>query len=99
MSKRASEQAFGGSDDWSAVAEVTVSGLEIRLVDLVTHPQVEAFKSKREARERIVAGAVKLNGEPVTDPNFTVTPDQMGESGLRLQAGKKCRYRVLLAPT
>ena len=90
MSRRASEQAFGGSDDWSAVPEVALPDPEIRLVDLVTHSEVGAFKSKREARERIAAGAVKLNGEPVTDPNFAVTQD------VRLQAGKKCRFRVTL---
>ncbi|WAS99473.1 tyrosine--tRNA ligase [Nannocystis punicea] len=94
-SKRASEQAFGSSEDWSAVPLVTVPGPEIRLVDLVTHPEIEAFKSKREARERIAAGAVKLNGEPVTDPAHLLTPDLVGDQGLRLQAGKKCRFRVV----
>ncbi|MBZ5710331.1 tyrosine--tRNA ligase [Nannocystis pusilla] len=95
-SKRASEQAFGSSDDWSAVPLVTVPGPEIRLVDLVTHPEIEAFKSKREARERIAAGAVKLNGEPVTDPAHLVTAAEIGEQGLRLQSGKKCRFRIAL---
>lgn len=95
--RRASEQAFGNSDDWSAVPAVTLAAAEIKLVDLVTHPEVEAFKSKREARERIAAGAVKLNGEPVTDPNRAIGPQDCGETGLRLQAGKKCRYRVTLS--
>ncbi|PCC75160.1 tyrosyl-tRNA synthetase [Nannocystis exedens] len=95
QAKQASEQAFGSSDDWSAVPLVTVPGPEIRLVDLVTHPDIEAFKSKREARERIGAGAVRLNGEPVNDPAHLVTADQLGDQGLRLQAGKKCRFRVV----
>ncbi|HEY8377884.1 MAG TPA: tyrosine--tRNA ligase, partial [Nannocystis sp.] len=97
MAKRASEQAFGASDDWSAVPEVRVPGPELKLVDLVTHPGVDAFKSKREARERILAGAVKLNGQAVTDPNHLVTAAQCGDQGLRLQAGKKTRFRVVLA--
>jgi tyrosyl-tRNA synthetase len=93
MAKRASEQAFGNSEDWSAVPQVALAAAEIRLVDLVTDPAIEAFKSKREARDRIAAGAVKLNGEPVTDPNHLVR----AEAGdIRLQAGKKCRYRVAL---
>lgn len=96
MSKRASEQAFGSSDDWSAVPAVPLPGPELRLVDLVTDPAIEAFKSKREARERIAAGAVKLNGQPVTDPNHLVTREQVGDQGLRLQAGKKTRFRVTL---
>lgn len=97
QAKQASEQAFGSSEDWSAVPLVAVAAAEIRLVDLVTHPEIEAFKSKREARERISAGAVKLNGEPVTDPAHLVTRDQVGEQGLRLQSGKKCRFRITLA--
>jgi tyrosyl-tRNA synthetase len=97
QSKQASEQAYGSSDDWSAVPLVAVQLPEIRLVDLVTHPEIEAFKSKREARERITAGAVKLNGEPVTDPAHLVTPAQVGEQGLRLQSGRKCRFRVTLS--
>ncbi|MDC0673143.1 tyrosine--tRNA ligase [Nannocystis radixulma] len=96
QARQASEQAFGSSDDWSAVPLVTVPGPEVRLVDLVTHPDIEAFKSKREARERIAAGAVKLNGEPVTDPAHLVTAAQIGEQGLRLQSGKKCRFRITL---
>ena len=97
QARQASEQAFGSSEDWSAVPLVAVAAAEIRLVDLVTHPEIEAFKSKREARERIGAGAVKLNGEPVTDPAHLVTRDQVGEQGLRLQSGKKCRFRITLA--
>src|SRR5690606_16239041 len=96
MAKKASEQAFGCSDDWSAVPLVAVQGPELRLVDLVTHPEIEAFKSKREARDRIAAGAVKLNGEPVTDPARLVTAADVGDQGLRLQAGKKVRFRVTL---
>lgn len=93
MAKKASEQAFGNSEDWSAVPQVTLAVAEIRLVDLVTDPAVEAFKSKREARDRIAAGAVKLNGEPITDPNHLVR----AEAGdIRLQAGKKCRFRIAL---
>ncbi|MCY0993237.1 tyrosine--tRNA ligase [Nannocystis sp. ILAH1] len=97
QARQASEQAFGSSEDWSAVPLVTVPGPEIRLVDLVTHPEIEAFKSKREARERIAAGAVKLNGEPVTDPAHLVIAAQTGDQGLRLQSGKKCRFRVTFA--
>ena len=98
MARRASEQAFGNSEDWSAVPLVTLAGPEIKLVDLVTHPEIDAFKSKREARERIAAGAVKLNGEPVTDANHLVVATMCGDHGLRLQAGKKCRFRVALGP-
>ncbi|HRI10150.1 MAG TPA: tyrosine--tRNA ligase, partial [Nannocystaceae bacterium] len=93
--EEASRQAFGGGEDWSAVPLVAVPAASIKLVDLVVDPAIEAFKSKREARQRIEDGAVKLNGEPVTDPNLQVT---LGDEPVRLQAGKKIRLRVIAAP-
>jgi len=86
----ASKQAFGGGGDWSAVPCVTITGA-LRLVDLVTHPEVAAFKSKREARQRIEGGAVKIDGEACTDPKA-----MYGEGGgsINLQAGKKVRLRI-----
>jgi tyrosyl-tRNA synthetase len=95
--RRASEQAFGGGDDWSAVPSLRLDVAEIKLVDLVTHPEVEAFKSKREARQRIEQGAIKLNGEPCTDAARTLTAADCEGGFLRLQAGKKTRVRVGLA--
>lgn len=96
MAQRASEQAFGSSEDWSAVPAVTLAALEVRLIDLVTSPEIDAFKSKREARERIAAGAVRLAGEPCTDPSRALTLAECQEPGMRLQAGKKSRFRVIL---
>jgi len=90
----AARQAFGGGDDWSAVPELDLVDPEIKLIDLVTHPELLAFKSKREARQRIEQGAVKLNGEPCVDPNRVLGPADCGGAYLRLQAGKKTRVRV-----
>ncbi|MEZ4454708.1 MAG: tyrosine--tRNA ligase [Nannocystaceae bacterium] len=91
---KASRQAFGGGEDWSAVPLVTVATGAIKLVDLVVHPEIEAFKSKREARQRIEGGAVKLNGDVVTDPSAMLEP---GDEPVRLQSGKKTRLRVVIA--
>lgn len=93
----ASRQAFGGGDDWSAVSCVTVPGPEIKLIDLVVHEDLAAFRSKRDARQRIESGAVKLDGEPCTDPNYVIAAADCGETGLRLQAGKRTRFRVVLS--
>lgn len=90
----AARQAFGGGDDWSAVSEHHLDVAEIKLVDLVTLPAIEAFKSKREARQRIEQGAVKLSGEPVVDPNHLLRAVDFTGDYLRLQAGKKTRIRV-----
>lgn len=94
----ASRQAYGGSTDWSAVPAVTAPTSPIRLVDLVTGAPLEVFPSKRRARQRIEAGAVKVNGVPCTDPNALLTHEMAGAQGVRLQAGKKARYRVLVPP-
>ena len=67
----------------------------IKLVDLVTHDAVKAFSSKRQARQRIESGAVRINGELHSDPNEELDPTRFPAEGLRLQAGKRCRYRVL----
>lgn len=94
----AARQAFGGGDDWSAVPELDLVVAEIKLIDLVTHPELLAFKSKREARQRIEQGAVKINGEPCIDPGRVLGPADCGGAYLRLQAGKKTRVRVTLLP-
>lgn len=95
--QRASQQAFGGGDDWSAVPSLALSATEIKLVDLATHEALDTFKSKREARQRIEQGAVKINGEPCVDPNRLLTVADCPDGFLRLQAGKKTRFRVSLA--
>ena len=92
----AAVQAFGGGDDWSAVPAVTVSGAPIKLIDLVTDDAIKAFSSKRQARQRIEGGAVKIDGEAHKDPNEELASDAFAGDGLKLQAGKKCRFRVLL---
>jgi tyrosyl-tRNA synthetase len=91
QARSAAKQAFGGGDDWSAVPEVSIAATTMKLVDLVVHPSIAAFKSKREARERIEGGGVKLDGVAITAPDHFV-----GTGVVRLQAGKKLRLRVTL---
>ncbi len=96
QAQRAAQQAFGGGDDWSAVPAVSVDAAPIKLVDLVTHEAVGAFPSKRQARQRIESGAVKIDGQPRTDPNEELQLADFPSEGLRLQAGKRCRFRVMV---
>jgi tyrosyl-tRNA synthetase len=92
----ASKQAFGSGGDWSAVPCLEIEGDELKLLDLLVHESVGAFKSKREARQRVEGGAVKIGGAAQRDPNHLVRREDCGDDGLRLQAGKKHRYRVML---
>lgn len=94
QSRQASRQAFGSGGDWSAVPCVEIDEPSIKLVDLVVRPDIAAFKSKREARQRIEDGAVKLNGDASLDPNLSIDLPDQSRPELRLQAGKKRRFRV-----
>ncbi len=96
QARTAAVQAFGGSEDWSAVPAVTVPPEPIKLLDLVVHDEIKAFSSKRQARQRIESGAVKIDGTAQLDPGHEFAPADFPEEGLRLQAGKKCRFRVLM---
>ncbi len=96
QARKASAQAFGQGEDWSALPCIEIAVAEISLVDLVVHEAVAGFKSKRDARERIKAGAVKIAGEPVTDPGMMLSATASGDEGLRLQIGPKKRLRVRL---
>ena len=96
--QQAAMQAFGGGGDWSAVPCVVLEEARIKLVDLVVLEAVAAFKSKREARQRIEGGAVKLDGEPALDPNLEIDLSDSTRPELRLQAGKRRRFRVRYDP-
>ncbi len=67
------ERRFGrkrGTLDLKAVArrEVIIKGGKVWIVDLLRN--VELVKSGGEARRKIKAGAVRIDGEKVTDPDF-----------------------------
>ena len=81
-------------NDWSAVPEHRLESAQLSVVDLVTLPGVDGFKSRREAKQRIEQGAVKINGEPCLDPGRLLTAGDCDGDYLRLQAGKKTRVRV-----
>lgn len=96
QAKRGAVQAFGSGEDWSALPRIDLPLASISLLDLVVHDAIAGFKSKRDARERIKSGAVKLDGEPATDPGETLDAARCGDEGLRVQIGPKKRLRVRL---
>jgi tyrosyl-tRNA synthetase len=94
--KDGAAQAFGGGDDWSAIAQLVIPHASIKVVDLVVDPNVGAFPSKRQARERIEGGAVKIDGTACKDPEHVLSADDFPDRTFRLQAGKKLRLRIVL---
>ena len=95
--RRGAAQAFGRGEDWSALPLIELPVASINLLDLVVHEQIGGFKSKRDARERIKSGAVKLDGEPASDPAELIDAGRCGPEGLRVQIGPKKRLRVRLS--
>ena len=93
--RAAAKQAFGSGDDWSAVPEVAIPASAIKLVDLVVDERIKAFPSKRQAKERIAGGGVRIDGEVVRDPERELKASDFADATLRLQAGKKTRLRVI----
>lgn len=94
--RKGARQAFGSGEDWSALPCVEIAVDELPLLELVVHEDIKGFKSKRDARTRIESGAVKIDGEPVTETGEVIKAEQCGEDGLRLQIGRKKRFRVKL---
>lgn len=94
--RKAAEQAFGTGEDWSALPLIEIAEPELKLIDLVVHDAVKGFKSKREARERILGGAVRINGDVIPEPAEPITAERCGAEGLRLQIGRKKRLRIKL---
>jgi len=93
----ASQQAFGGGEDWSAVPAIEFDVAEIALVDLAVDTRIGAFTSKRQARQRIESGAVRIDGEPLSDANHLLRAGAFPDRSFRFQAGKRCRFRIVLA--
>ena len=96
QAEKASKQAYGPGDDWSAVPLITIPIVEIKLVDLLVHEQVLAFKSKREARTRIEGKAVRIDDALCTDPGRVLRSGELDAHGVRVKAGKR-RFRICLA--
>jgi tyrosyl-tRNA synthetase len=94
--QQAAQQAFGGSEDWSAVSAVQIPLDAVKLLDLVVDEPIKAFGSKRQAKQRIESGAVRVDGEIRKDPYQELRGEDFTDRTLRLQAGKKCRFRVVL---
>jgi tyrosyl-tRNA synthetase len=96
QARKGAEQAFGSGEDWSALPLVELAEPELKLLDLVVHDEVKGFKSKRDARERIKSGAVRIDGKIANDPSESITADRCGGEGLRVQIGPKRRLRIKL---
>src|SRR5699024_1726151 len=75
-------QAFHG------VPNEEISNEEINLVDLLIATKVD--KSKRQAREDIQNGAIRINGERLTDTTIMIDPkDSFDGKYIVIRRGKK----------
>ncbi|MEZ6028963.1 MAG: tyrosine--tRNA ligase [Hyphomonadaceae bacterium] len=93
----AAEAVFKGGGTSEGMPTVEVE----RATLAAGYPVVDALlaaglvDSKGDARRQIAGNAVKLNGEPVTDPAFAVTEAALdAEGAARLSVGKKRHARL-----
>lgn len=78
------QDAFRGIDEFKVTED-------LKLVDLLV--QVGVCSSKREAREFITNGSISLNGNKITDLDFTVSKDKLiEEKYIVIRRGKKKYY-------
>ena len=76
------EQAFAGTPS------VTVSANEANIIDWLVDTKIEP--SKRQAREDVKNGAIRINGAKVTDENATINPaDHFDGKYVIVRRGKK----------
>ena len=52
-------------------------------------------KSRAEARRLIVGGGVRVNGERVQDPDYVLSPRDLGTEGAVVRVGKKRAARLV----
>ena len=78
------QDAFRGIDEFKVTED-------LKLVDSLV--QVGVCSSKREAREFITNGSISLNGNKITDLDFTVSKDKLiEEKYIVIRRGKKKYY-------
>jgi tyrosyl-tRNA synthetase len=93
------ERRFGakrGTLDLEGVKrnEVLLDGHKVWIVDLLR--KVDLVKSGGEARRKIREGAVRINGEKITDPNFEMLLESVTEVLVKL--GREFRKVILRPP-
>lgn len=100
--RQASHALFGGGGGAAALDAVPTTEVPATrlsegylLVDAVTDAGL--FKSKREARERIAAGAVSVNDERVIDPRHQLRDEHVRDGVILLRAGNRY-HRLVVSP-
>jgi tyrosyl-tRNA synthetase len=93
------ERRFGakrGTLDLEGVKkkEVVLEGNKVWIVDLLR--KVDLVKSGGEARRKITEGAVQIDGEKITDPNFEMLLESVTEVLVKL--GREFRKVILRPP-
>ncbi len=89
------EAAFGGGGQADAMPQHAVE-LPVGVIEVLANSGL--CSSRSDARRQIQGGAIKVNGERVTEIEATLTPSMLGSDGaLVLSRGKKKRLRVVLA--
>ena len=89
---------FGGSVDIKDMPSTTLSDNDftdgnISVLDMML--KAELIPSKGEGRRLIQQGGVSINEKKVTDPNRSISKDELTD-GIVLKKGKKVHHRFLI---
>ncbi|GAB5371393.1 hypothetical protein AAMO2058_001576000 [Amorphochlora amoebiformis] len=91
---RGAQAAFEGAGDVLAMPTYE-SALPAKVVPLLAASGL--CSSKADAKRSIAGGAVRINGEKISDPDFVVDESMLDDSkALVLQRGKKNKLRVVV---
>ncbi|MBR0464936.1 MAG: tyrosine--tRNA ligase [Clostridia bacterium] len=97
--QRSAEANFGGGGSGESTPTTTVTREELaadsRLCVLLAKGKV--CSSNGDARKTMQQGGLTIGEEKITDPNYTVTPEQLEGEGLIVRKGKKTYHRFVLA--
>jgi len=95
--RTASQAAFGGAGDMSAVPSTTIESARlaagIPVLDLLVATGLA--ESKGAGRRLIAQGGAYINGVAVADSEFVVNESSLDEAAILLRTGKKKYHRVL----
>lgn len=85
--------AHGGS---IPTTEFTPSDFETGMDILTLLQQTKLVPSRSEGRRLVTQNGIKINEQPVTDPNAQITREDFKENELMIQKGKKVFHKVVI---
>ncbi len=92
--KAAAEAVFGAGSSSENMPSTEIDSADVQILDVMV--QAGIIASKGEGRRLIQQGGVSLNGEKVTDANYTLSASDFEKGEAVIKKGKKVFHRIVL---